>query len=75
MAPKADMPRPVARAVQTAQTEDARLFVEVLHGNGTPCSHQVVPAVLQQRIHGHHQKAAQTAQQHQERRRDPDVCR
>jgi hypothetical protein len=49
------------------------LFVEVLNRDRAARAHQVVAAMLQQRIHGHHQKSAETAEQNEERRRHPDV--
>jgi hypothetical protein len=64
-------PQPVERA----QRQDAGLLVEVLHRDRAAGAHQVVAAVLQQRVHRHHQEAAQRAQQHQEGRRHPDVGR
>mgnify|MGYP002142836756 CR=1 FL=1 len=66
-------PHARAEGVQKAEAQDTQLFVQVLHGDGTARTHEVVTAVLQQRIHGHHQKAAESAQQNQEGRGHPDV--
>ena len=49
------------------------LLVEVLHRDRAAGAHQVVAAVLQQRVHRHHEEAADRAQHDQERRGDPDV--
>jgi hypothetical protein len=59
--------------VEGTEHQDAGLLVEVLHRDRAPGAHQVVAAVLQQRVHRHHQEAAQRAQQDQEGRGDPDV--
>jgi len=48
-----------AEGVQIAQAQNAQLLVHVLHRNRSAGPHQVVATVLQQRVHGHHQKAAQ----------------
>ncbi len=47
-------------AVETAQAQNTGLFVEVLHGDGASGPHEVMPPVLQQGIHGYHQKTTQT---------------
>ena len=60
-------------AVEPAQEQDAGLLVEVLHRDRATGTHQVVAAVLQQRVHRHHQEAAQRAEQDQERCCRPDV--
>ncbi len=59
--------------VERAQRQDAGLLVEVLHRDRAAGAHQVVAAVLQQRVHRHHQVAADRAHHHQERHRRPDV--
>ncbi len=61
------------QAVERAQPEDGRLLVEVLHGDGPARAHEVVAAVLQQRVHGHDEVSAQAAQEDQEGNGDPDA--
>src|SRR3989338_9099499 len=44
--------------IQPEHGEDAQVFVEVLHRDGAPRANQQVAAMLQQRIHRHHEEAA-----------------
>ena len=72
--PKGRQPHAGGQAVERAQSEDASLLVEVLHSNGAARAHQVVTPVLQQRVHGDHQKAPQATEQHQEGCGQPDIA-
>ncbi len=61
--------------VERAERQDAGLLVEVLHRNRAAGTHQVVTAVLQERIHRHDQVAAHQAQEDQEGNGHPDIGR
>jgi hypothetical protein len=54
--------------------QDRQVLVEVLHRDRASGAHQVVAAVLQERVHRHHEKAREPADQHHERHREPDVA-
>ena len=54
--------------------QDRCVLVEVLHRDRAPGAHQVVAAVLEQRVHRHDEEAAQPAEQDQERGGDPHVA-
>ena len=71
--PKGAQAHAGAEGVQKAQTQNAQLLVQVLHRNRAASAHQVVTAVLQQRVHGHDQEATQTTQHDKERHGQPEV--
>ncbi|KAF5299024.1 hypothetical protein FQA39_LY19198 [Lamprigera yunnana] len=61
------------QAVHHAQAQNARLLVEVLHGNRAARAHQAVATVLQQpALMGNQPESAQPAQHNQKGRGQPD---
>src|SRR5690242_2806300 len=60
--------------IQSQHGQNAQVFVEILYGNGVSGSHEDVPPVLQERIHGNHEKSRQAADYDQEDKSDPEIA-
>src|SRR5262249_56660821 len=60
--------------IEPQHHQDREVLVEILHRDRMARAHENVAAVLQERVHGHHEKTGERADQHHERDGYDDVA-